>query len=128
VALTTNDALEHLLSRIGAEVNYQLTRDFEAYQALLTAKPAGGADVLPDWAVSAARDRAQAMHKQRVRAKHKKDAGSSSTDDGKGKSRRRRRGKAFAKTEGRPDGGKGDARQQSGGGGGEGGKTPKKQP
>jgi len=128
LALTTNDALGYLLSRIGAAVNYPVTRDFEEDQALLTAKPAEGADVLPDGAVTAARDRAQAMHKQRDRAEHQRDAGSSSTDDGKGKPRRRRRGTAFAKTEGRPDGGEGDARQQSGGGGGEGGQPPKRQP
>ena len=55
-ALDHEDALEHQLSRLGAERNYLRTGDYQAYLSVLTSKPAGESDILPAWSVDAARD------------------------------------------------------------------------
>jgi len=116
-ALATNDALEHMLSRVGAEINYQITHDYEAYLSLLSSKPGGNTDILPTWAVTESRDRSHAMYRQKARQKKggkKATLSSSSSDDPK--PRRRRRKKATDKSGGGAGGGGGKGGGKEGGG------------
>ena len=68
-ALASNDTLEHLLSRIGAQVALARTGDHGMYRSLLTSRPPGQSDILPEWSLTAARDVAKVQHLQQVRVK-----------------------------------------------------------
>ena len=102
-ALATSDTLEHLLARIGAEVALLRHKDPAMYEFLQTSKPPGESDVLPEWALAAARDSAKATHQTeaRVEGRRKPRSGkacSSSSDEAqpRGGARRRTRAKAKA--------------------------------
>jgi len=139
-ALDTDDALEHMLARLAAEWHYQRTKDWEAYQAIITAKPAGSRDILPAWAVTEVRDLSAALHRQRNRVARR--GTNSSDEDGTTTTTRRRRrgGKATSAAAGAGGGGgaanssgggtAGGAGSAAGGGGGgaKGGAPPKKKP
>ena len=88
-ALETNDALEHLLSRLGAEINYQNNKDFTAYQDMLTSKPPGADDIAPSWKVQQSRDVSKTLYQQNVR--NRKTGGGQDSDDEDDGGRRRRR-------------------------------------
>ena len=100
-SLNTSDTLEHGLSRIGAQIAYLRTGDNRMYAELTTSKPPGDSDVLPDWALAAARDQSKALFQQHQRAagkgggeNHKQQPNlvpPKEGDDGKGAARRRKR-------------------------------------
>ena len=105
--LQASDTLEHMLARVGAEIAYCCTGDKGMFQELLTSKPPGDSNILPDWAVTAGREQSRALYVQQGRCRNSRgrgaDTGDSSDDDGA--ARRRRRAKAKAKAgEGRPAG------------------------
>jgi len=87
--LATNDSLEHLLSRLGAEIVLQRTGDKASYEELVSVKPPGECDVLPERSVVAARDRAKAAYLQSQRLKNGK-VWDKESDDDVTKPRRRR--------------------------------------
>ena len=66
-ALGYSDTLEHKLARIGAEIAYIRTGDSRMFSDLLTSKPPGASDILPTWAISAARDGVKAGYQQAQR-------------------------------------------------------------
>jgi len=94
--LQTSDSAEHMLARIGAEVALIHTGDLRAFHQLLTSRPPGGSDILPQWALTAARDYSKQITAQAERAKKGRTGAtgvttaSSSDDDGKPKKRRPR--------------------------------------
>ena len=99
-ALERSDVLEHCLSRIGAEVALHLHKDQKMYQDILTSRPPGSSDLLPDWAISGARDLSKAAYQEQMRVKGRaKAVDSDDEDQEKTGSRRRRRAKAKAKAE-----------------------------
>jgi len=98
LALERSDVLEHCLSRIGAEVALHLHKDPKMYQGLLTSRPPGSSDLLPDWAISAARDLSKAAYQEQQRVKGRAMAVDSDDEEpGQTGSHRRRRAKAKAK-------------------------------
>ena len=115
--LTNDDSLEHMLTRIGAEINYRLTGDYAAYRDLLSCKPPGGADVVPSWRVVESRDLAKALHTQGTRVKKGKGGGRSSSSDSDGKAakpRRRRKKKSTSSSAQSGDAGKGGGKKEDG--------------
>ena len=68
VHLATDDNVEHMLSRIGAEVALCRSGDITAFQDLLTSRPPGNSDILPHWRLGEARDYSKQLHLQRARA------------------------------------------------------------
>ena len=99
-ALWTSDTLEHCLSRIGAEVAFLLHKDPAMYKDMLTAKPPGQSDLMPAWAVAAARDSSKAAFQEARRVAGNRQGHLSSSDDDqekKGGARRRRKAKAKEK-------------------------------
>ena len=62
--LVHDDACEHALSRIGAQVAYLRSGDRRVYDAIVTSKPPGESDILPSWALEEARTHSTAMWKQ----------------------------------------------------------------
>ena len=85
--LATSDQLEHMLSRIGAEMSLQLTGDWEMFEQLLSTRPPGRSQVLPDWAVVAARGHSKVVHQQQ---QWLRGDGQASDGDGGGAPRRLR--------------------------------------
>lgn len=65
--LDTSDSLEHLMCYTGAQSKYIRTGYKDVYKALLSCRPPGHDDILPDQAMLAARDRAQVKYKQNRR-------------------------------------------------------------
>ena len=65
--LDTSDAMEHLLSRIGAEVSFKLTGDAKMYRELLSCKNPMASEILPEWALAGARDASKQMYQQAQR-------------------------------------------------------------
>ena len=79
--LDTDDRMEHWLSRIGAEVAYQVTGDAAMKRELLSFRAPGNAHVLPTWAVSAARDLTKQQYLQAGRVASAKGAGRGAAQD-----------------------------------------------
>ena len=88
-ALDHEDALEHQLSRLGAERNYLRTGDYQSYLSVLTSKPAGESDILPGWCVDAARGYSRSIARQRGQGG--RDSDDSQDGGGGGGVRRRQR-------------------------------------
>ena len=65
--LLNNDAIEHALSRIGAQVAFLRSGDRRVYDALATSKPPGQSDIVPAWALEEARTHSTALWKQEQR-------------------------------------------------------------
>ena len=65
-ALASSDRLEHALSRIGAEVSLQISKDGTMSANMLSTRHPGESHVMPEWAVSAARQESKAEHKQQA--------------------------------------------------------------
>ena len=110
--LATSDRIEHALSRLGAEFALQQTGDYTMFEALLSSRPPGHEHVLPDWAITAARNQSKIEHQQAAWLK-----GDTPVDDdgvGGGAARRRNR-KPQAKAQ------QGANNQGGKGGGGKGG-------
>ena len=102
--LETSDTLEHLLSRLGAEIALLKYGDAQMYADLITSKPPGEADILPSWAVAAARDSSKALHQQQQRLRtacHKGPSVSSGDEDhvpgGARERKKKKKAKAKAK-------------------------------
>ena len=105
-ALDEDDKLEHWLSRIAAEITYQITGDAMARLELQSGRAPGNAHILPGWAVQAARDTTKAVFQQAGRVRAMKGMGKGAyvqdgSDDGadgaaQPKRRPRRRPKAKA--------------------------------
>jgi len=128
--LDTDDRLEHMLIRVGAEMNYQRTGDYSAYLELLTSKPGGDGDVLPAWSLNEGRDRAHQLHTQKRRPSHagggRHRSQSSSSSDKVGVRRRmRRKGKPDSKASGSGTNPAGSGATHGGGGGAEQEEAPK---
>jgi len=98
-ALAQSDSLEHMLSRIGAEIALLKYGDASMYAELITSKPPGESDVLPSWAVAAARDQSKALYQQaaRVRGGGKPTSGVLASDDEQTGPKQRKQRKAKAK-------------------------------
>ena len=98
-ALAYSDTLEHCLSRLGAEVAFLLHKDPRMYQDLLTAKPPGQSDLMPDWAITSARDQSKAafLEAGRVKGGNNKGGAVHESDEEGGAPRRRKRGVPKAK-------------------------------
>ena len=95
--LDTSDTLEHLLSELGAQINYVLTGDLHSYNHLTTCKLPGASDLLPSWAVSQARDQSKALFQQQQRA-----PGPKSSSAGNPEAVRRISAKAKSKPKAKP--------------------------
>ena len=98
-ALATSDSLEHMLSRIGAEIALHRTGDARMFADLLTSKPPGDSDILPTWALNAACDVSKALHQQasRVRGGGRRAEPDSDDEPGGGGTKKRKRKKPKAK-------------------------------
>ena len=59
--LESSETMEHLLSELGAQTAYETTGDITMYNHLVTCKPSGSADVLPDWALAGTRDASKVL-------------------------------------------------------------------
>ena len=101
-ALATSDQPEHVLARLGAEMTLQLTGDWEMFEQLLSTRPPGKSQVLPDWAVVAARGHSKVVHQQQQWLRG--DGQASDGDGGGAPSRLRNRPK---KPKAKADAGKG---------------------
>ena len=66
-ALQNDDSLEHMLSRIGGQVAYIRTGDRRVFHALSTSKPPGQSDIVPEWALSEARDHSKQLFNEEFR-------------------------------------------------------------
>ena len=66
-ALQNDDSLEHMLSRIGGQVAYIRTGDRRVFDALSTSKPPGQSDIVPEWALSEARDHSKQLFNEELR-------------------------------------------------------------
>ena len=108
-ALDHEDALEHQLSRLGAERNYIRTGDYQAYLSVLTSKPAADADILPSWSVDAAREYSRNVARQ----KNVKSRDSDDSQDGDGARRRRNRRRPATGSAAGGGGGSGSAASSS---------------
>jgi len=67
--LATDDTVEHCLTRIGAEVSFEKTGDYGAFRDMLSAKPPGHSELMPDWELTRTRDRSRALGLQRERVR-----------------------------------------------------------
>ena len=106
--LATSDRIEHALSRLGAEFALQQTGDYTMFESLLSSRPPGHEHVLPDWAITAARNQSKIEHQQASWLKG--DAPLDEDGVGGGGARRRlRKPKAQPGGGGKAGGGKGGA-------------------
>ena len=102
--LATSDRMEHLMARIGAEMTLQVSGDWAMFESLLTSRPPGETHILPEWAVTQARNVSKVEHQQRAWL-----SGEVVTDDGiAGGGGARRRAAAKGKAKGGADKAKGD--------------------
>ena len=62
-----DDTAEHIMARVGAQIAYLRSGDRRVYNAIITAKPPGESDILPDWALQEARDHSKALYNQECR-------------------------------------------------------------
>ena len=95
-ALETDDKLEHWLTRVAAQITYQITGDSAMFRELQSSRAPGESHLLPSWALAAARDLGKAMFQQQGRVKAFKGGGAQpqaiqSDGDGDGGSPRRPR-------------------------------------
>ena len=104
--LDHDDRLEHWMSRIGAQVAWLKTGDATFLDLMQTSRPPGEGHVLPDWAVTAARDQGKSLFQQegRVRAaggnRQANQNTSALSSDGDSGFRRRRPPRSTSKTGG----------------------------
>ena len=112
-ALQGDDRLEHWLSRIAAEEEFQRTGERSMREAMMSSRPPGLGHIAPTWARSAALDESRAAYLQagRVAGRGRGAEAAQGLDgnvDGTGARRPRRRPKAGAAGGG--DGGRGAGR------------------
>ena len=74
-AFDTDDKLEHWLSRIAAEITYQIIGDAVARLQLQSGRAPCSAHLLPLWAVQAARDTTKAVFQEQGRVRAMKGGG-----------------------------------------------------
>ena len=96
-ALETDNTLEHLLSKLGAEISFQITQDKVMYRELRTGLPPGKDHVIPEWALAGARDSSKAIYQQSGRVAGGKGTTSSDDEDPTKSARARRRAAAAKK-------------------------------
>ena len=65
--LASDDTLEHMLSRIGAQVAFLQSGDRRVYDALVTSRPPGQSDLVPQWALEEARNHSKSVWQQEQR-------------------------------------------------------------
>ena len=103
------DRVEHWLSRLGAQIAFLRSGDRSALANLQSGRAPGDSDIMPSWAIDAARSESEALYMQGGRVK---GVGGKTDDDEAGGGRRPRR---------RPGQAEGTAADGGKGGGGEGG-------
>lgn len=103
-ALDNDDRLEHWLSRIGAEISFQISGDVAMKRELQSALAPGNDHILPSWAVSAARDLTKQVYLQqgRLRSSPASPQQDEDAQQGGGLRRRPRKPKAKGKADGKP--------------------------
>ena len=91
--LANDDALEHALSRFGAEQSYQLTGDRRAWRDQQTCHMPGQGELMPEWKCESSRQQAKALFQQEGRLRRHDYKDSSDEEAGGGRRRRKKKKK-----------------------------------
>jgi hypothetical protein len=87
--LASSDALEHHLSRIGAQIAFLRHRDPRMYRELITCRTPGSSDVIPEWRIREARDASKAEFQEEQRIRGGRPNPKAADDEGGGGAGRR---------------------------------------
>lgn len=79
-----DDRLEHWLTRVAAEITFQITAEAAARWGIKTGRPHGDANLLPSWALQAASETTKQIFQQqgRVNAQRGRGRGGAAAADG----------------------------------------------